>query len=233
MDIDSLGGQIGGLNAPLRDTPAIPERQPPRTARVAAPPLAPPATLVASFASVTDAADAVVQMCRDARPSMVELMDNASINAVEDHRSMGLDRSVGALLIVQSDAAGQSGAGTAAGTSLLDPQAFLQLLVAQLQYQDPTNPVDTSSFMNQSAMLSQVQTMNSMSSTLAELVSAQQTQSATALIGKQITYTDASGNQQHGVVSSASMSGGKAQLHVGSDSVPLANVLDVTNPPSA
>ena len=38
------------------------------------------------------------------RPSMLELMDHASINAVEDHRSMGLDRSAGALLVAQSDA---------------------------------------------------------------------------------------------------------------------------------
>ena len=37
---------------------------------------------------------------------MMELMDHASINAVEDYRSMGLDRSAGALLLAQSDAPG-------------------------------------------------------------------------------------------------------------------------------
>ena len=37
---------------------------------------------------------------------MLELMDRASINAVEDYRSMGLDRSAGALLLAQSDAPG-------------------------------------------------------------------------------------------------------------------------------
>jgi glycolate dehydrogenase FAD-linked subunit len=37
---------------------------------------------------------------------MMELIDNASINAVEDYRSMGLDRSAGALLLAQSDAPG-------------------------------------------------------------------------------------------------------------------------------
>ena len=37
---------------------------------------------------------------------MMELMDQASINAVEDYRSMGLDRSAGAMLIAQSDAPG-------------------------------------------------------------------------------------------------------------------------------
>lgn len=66
----------------------------------------PAATLVASFDSVGDAADAVVAVRRALRPSMMELMDNASINAVEDHTQMGLDRSAGALLIAQSDAPG-------------------------------------------------------------------------------------------------------------------------------
>ena len=52
----------------------------------------PPATLVASFASVTDAAVAVVAVRRTLRPSMMELMDHASINAVEDFSPRGLDR---------------------------------------------------------------------------------------------------------------------------------------------
>ncbi len=64
------------------------------------------ATLVASFATVADAAAAVVEMGRTLRPSMLELMDQASINAVEDYKPMGLDRSAGALLIAQSDAPG-------------------------------------------------------------------------------------------------------------------------------
>ena len=37
---------------------------------------------------------------------MMELMDQASINAVEDYKPMGLDRNAGALLIAQSDAPG-------------------------------------------------------------------------------------------------------------------------------
>ncbi len=68
----------------------------------------PPATLVASFASVTDAARAVVSVRRTMRPSMMELMDQATINAVEDFAPRGLDRSAGALLVVQSDAPGEA-----------------------------------------------------------------------------------------------------------------------------
>ncbi|MEO7446885.1 MAG: FAD-linked oxidase C-terminal domain-containing protein [Humibacillus sp.] len=67
---------------------------------------APPATLVATFDDVTDAARAVIAIGGRLRASMMELMDHASINAVEDHQPMGLDRSAGALLLAQSDAPG-------------------------------------------------------------------------------------------------------------------------------
>jgi flagellar basal-body rod modification protein FlgD len=122
---------------------------------------------------------------------------------------------------------------SSADQSLLDPQAFLQLLVAQLQYQDPTNPVDTSSFMNQTAMLSQVQTMNSMSSTLSALADAQQAQSATALIGKQVTYLDDKGMRVSGTVSAASLLATGATLTVGTASVPLSSVVEVTDAPTS
>jgi len=66
----------------------------------------PRSTVVATFPTVAAAANAVVELGRTVRASMVELMDNASINLVEDHRPMGLDRDAGALLLVQSDAPG-------------------------------------------------------------------------------------------------------------------------------
>ncbi|MGW6375029.1 FAD-binding oxidoreductase [Rhodococcus sp. NPDC055112] len=70
-------------------------------------PAQPPAsTVVASFGSVQDAADAVLAITRNLRPAMLEFMDHASINAVEDSVHMGLDRNARALLLAQSDAPG-------------------------------------------------------------------------------------------------------------------------------
>lgn len=66
----------------------------------------PAATLVASFDTFTAAAESVVEIGGLLRPSMLELMDQTSIHAVEDHKPMGLDRDTGALLIAQSDAPG-------------------------------------------------------------------------------------------------------------------------------
>jgi glycolate oxidase len=71
---------------------------------VPAPP--PAATLVAAFASIEAAADAVLAITSSLRPSMLELMDRTSIHAVEDMLAMGLDRGAEALLIARSDAPG-------------------------------------------------------------------------------------------------------------------------------
>lgn len=62
-----------------------------------------PATLVATFPSLSGATDSVLAVTRAMRPSMLEFMDRASINAVEDVTRMGLDRDAHAMLIVQSD----------------------------------------------------------------------------------------------------------------------------------
>jgi glycolate oxidase len=75
-------------------------------------PAPPPAsTLVAVFASIDDAADAVLGITAQLRPAMLELMDHTSINAVEDYTRMGLDRAAEAMLIARSDAPDASAAG--------------------------------------------------------------------------------------------------------------------------
>ncbi len=63
----------------------------------------PPATLVATFATLDDATDTVLGITRVMRPSMLELMDKPTINAVEDLTRMGLDRDAAAMLVIQSD----------------------------------------------------------------------------------------------------------------------------------
>jgi glycolate dehydrogenase FAD-linked subunit len=74
-------------------------------------PLPPPAcTMVATFADVADAGRAVSAIMATMRPATLELMDRASVNAVERHRRMGLDTEAGATLVAQSDSGGQQSA---------------------------------------------------------------------------------------------------------------------------
>jgi glycolate oxidase len=62
-----------------------------------------PTTIAATFADVVDAGHAVTAIASTIRPSALELMDRASIAAVERVKPMGFDDSVGALLIAQVD----------------------------------------------------------------------------------------------------------------------------------
>lgn len=55
--------------------------------------------VVATFDSVAAAADAVLDVSGRLRPSMLEFMDRAAINAVEDQLRMGLDRDAAAMLV--------------------------------------------------------------------------------------------------------------------------------------
>ena len=68
----------------------------------------PPTTVVGVFSDVAEAGRAVSKIMNQLRPSMLELMDNASISAVEAWQPMGLDTSAGALLIGQFDSPGSA-----------------------------------------------------------------------------------------------------------------------------
>jgi glycolate oxidase len=79
-------------------------------ARLKLRPLPPPATTaVAVFPDIASAGRAVEAIMTKMTPSMLELMDRTTIQAVETWRPMGLDTSAEALLIAQSDAPGDAG----------------------------------------------------------------------------------------------------------------------------
>ena len=62
-----------------------------------------PTTIAATFADVVDAGHAVTAIASSLRPSALELMDAASIAAVERVKPVGFDAGVGAVLIAQTD----------------------------------------------------------------------------------------------------------------------------------
>jgi glycolate oxidase len=69
---------------------------------VPAPP--PAATLVAFFPSMEEAGAAIVAIRQVMVPSMLELMDQRTVAAVEDWKHMGLDTTAAAMVVAQSDA---------------------------------------------------------------------------------------------------------------------------------
>lgn len=69
-----------------------------------------------------------------------------------------------------------------------DSQMFMKLMIAQLQNQDPTNPADTSDFMQQIASMSQVEGINNLATAVegmqTSLMKSQSALQASAMVGK-------------------------------------------------
>lgn len=75
--------------------------------------------------------------------------------------------------------------------STLGKDAFLQILITQLQNQDPTNPMDDREFIAQMAQFSSLEQMQNMTKAMENLlISQQQTQlmSYTNFIGKEVKW---------------------------------------------
>lgn len=83
---------------------------------------------------------------------------------------------------------------TSGMASLLAPDTFLNLLVDELKYQNPLDPTSSADFMDQIAELSQVEQLQSVSTS-------SQLSQAETLIGQTVTGNDLSGNLISGVVS--------------------------------
>lgn len=94
-----------------------------------------------------------------------------------------------------------SSSSAAAAAPTVDYNQFLQLLVAELQHQDPTSPTDPTQYMSQLASFSTVEQQVQTNATLDALLSAQ----ASNIIGKLVTSADGT---MSGIAKSVQLSAG-------------------------
>jgi flagellar basal-body rod modification protein FlgD len=109
----------------------------------------------------------------------------------------------------------------------LGQDAFLKLLVAQMQNQDPTSPEDSGQMMSQLASFSQVSQLQQLTASNQALTLGQDFASAVSLIGKSVTYTDAKGDQATGTVSGVKTDTSGALLQIGTDSIHTGAIVSV------
>ena len=109
---------------------------------------------------------------------------------------------------------------------------FLQLLVAQMRYQDPNSPASTTEFMSQTATFSQVEKLEQLSEQNASLLTMQRSLSAGALVGHTVSWTDESGATRTGTVSSVRFGDDDPVAVVGGREVPFARLTEVSLPAS-
>ena len=133
--------------------------------------------------------------------------------------------------ITATETTGPSSPFTPGGTGAAgqgDKEMFLQLLVAQMRYQDPLNPTDSGQFLAQSAQFTALEKMQEVADQTAQLLSAQVAFGASGLVGREITYTATDGSTVSGSVSGVTFGADGPVLDVGGTQVPLAHVQSVT-----
>ncbi|GIG24076.1 flagellar hook assembly protein FlgD [Cellulomonas denverensis] len=129
-----------------------------------------------------------------------------------------------------TEGAGNSGTTQKTASNELDRQAFLNLFVAQLKYQDPSSPMDTSQMMAQTTQLSTMESLEELTATARETFALQMRMSAADLVGKQVSWTDADGKTQNGTVSGVSYAGSVPIVLVGDEQISLNSVSFVATP---
>jgi flagellar basal-body rod modification protein FlgD len=88
---------------------------------------------------------------------------------------------------------------------------FLKLLVAQMRYQDPSKPVDSSQMIAQTATFTQVEKLEQIAATSATALILQEHAAAGAMVGREVTYTSTTGASVTGMVTSVRLASGDAE----------------------
>jgi flagellar basal-body rod modification protein FlgD len=103
---------------------------------------------------------------------------------------------------------------------------FLQLLVAQMENQDPMDPQSDTDMAAQMAQFTSLTQSSSMASSLSMM-------QANSLIGSTVTLQVDSQTTATGVVQGVTLENGTPQITVNNTSYTLSQVLSVTPPPAA
>jgi flagellar basal-body rod modification protein FlgD len=128
-----------------------------------------------------------------------------------------------------SSASQTAGAG---GFNNLTTGDFMKMLIAELQNQDPTQPMSNQDLLTQLSTMSQLQSTQDLDTALQSNTNNQQLSTASSFIGKAIQGTDSSSNPVTGVAQQAVLQNGTAFVAVGNTLVPLANITAVAPAPT-
>lgn len=123
-------------------------------------------------------------------------------------------------------------ASAAAPASELDKNAFLQLLVTALQYQDPSEPMSTADLMSQTTQLSTMEQLTTLTELSQESFIQQVQSSAITLVGRTVEYHDGS-TMRTGVVHAVDFSTIPPLLEIDGQAVTYGSVRAVVDAAAA
>ena len=107
-------------------------------------------------------------------------------------------------------------------------EVFMRLLVAQMRYQDPSKPVDSSQMMAQTATFTQVEKLEQLAAQNAAMLVLQEASTAGAMVGRTAIYTDANGASVTGRITAVRLAQGdqEAVAVIGGKDVPVGRITE-------
>jgi flagellar basal-body rod modification protein FlgD len=145
---------------------------------------------------------------------------SASTSSASTADTTGTTSTAGTSSVDTLSSSGSNGIG-------LSSSDFMNLFLAQLQNQDPTQPVDDSAMLGELSQMTEIQTLQGVQTALQGSQLAQ----SSALIGKNVTGIDVNGTAVNGVVTSVTQSTDAGLvLQVGSQYIKPDSVTAVTTP---
>lgn len=116
---------------------------------------------------------------------------------------------------------------SASAVGRLDSDAFLQLMVAQMRYQNPLAPSDTGAMLQQTAAFTQVERLQEIAGTQQQLLGSQLAAAASALVGRHVAAEQPDGTAVDGEVAGVRFTTDGPVLQVGDQDVALTDVTGV------
>jgi flagellar basal-body rod modification protein FlgD len=117
------------------------------------------------------------------------------------------------------------GRDTKRSDNVLGRDHFLQLLLAQMRFQDPLDPIKDAEFVAQLAQFSTLESIEKLNESFTDLLLIQQLTQGANLVGRTIVFQrPGSATPEEGVVDRISIENGKLQLFVGDTPVSLDQV---------
>ena len=130
----------------------------------------------------------------------------------------------------------QKAEGSAKALGEVDLDAFIQLMLVQLQNQDPLEPMDNSEMLQQITQIREIGSNDLLTQTLENVLRGQNLTLASSLIGQQIIALADSGETIEGEVDRVSIEVNEndnnkteIRVHIGEKSVRLNNIREITS----
>lgn len=156
--------------------------------------------------------------------------------STEETDALGATASAGAAADAKAGAAKAAGEEEEESSSTrkvnkeLDKDAFLQLMVLQMQNQDPMSPMDNTDMIAQLAQFSSLEQMNNLNDSFETLGGGMQQlnfAAANGFLGKTVSGVDMDGEAVTGKVDRVTLDSGSVYLIVNGGRVPVGSVVNV------